>query len=81
MAKDGTPEEAVAARRQFQKAAELMRHGPFRSKEFGFDSKMMQMMMHDLDRVLGIESEAEPEALSVEVPTPKTQRHKKERPE
>lgn len=81
MAKDGTPEEAVAARRQFQKAAEFMRHGPFRSKESGFDSKMMHMMMHDLDHLLEIESEAEPESLPVDAPTSKALRHKKEKPE
>lgn len=82
MAKDGTPEEAIAARRQFQKAAEIMRHGPFRSKEFGlFDSKMMHMMMRDLDHLLEIEPEAEPESLSVEAASPKAQRHKKEKPE
>ena len=81
MAKDGTPEEAVTAKRQFQKAAELMRHGPFRSKEFGFDTKMMHMMMHDLDHLLEIESEVEPEAHSVDIPTPKAQRHKKGKPE
>lgn len=81
MAKDGTPEEAVAAKRQFQKAAELMRHGPFRSKEFGVDSKMMHMMMHDLDHLLEIESESEPDALPVDVPTSKSLRHKKEKPE
>jgi hypothetical protein len=58
-----------------------MRHGPFRSKEFGFDSKMMHMMMHDLDHLLEIESEPEPDTLSVEDTPPKAQRHKKEKPE
>jgi hypothetical protein len=81
MAKDGSPEDAVAARRQFQKAAEAMQHGMFRSKEFGFDHKMIRMMMHDMDHLLEIEFEAEPETSSVEAPTLKAQRHKKEKPE
>lgn len=81
MAKDGTPEEAVVARRQFQKAAEMMRHGPFRFKDFEFDSKMMHVIVHDLDRLLGIESEVEPEALPVDTPTSNARRHKKEKPE
>ncbi len=81
MAKDGSHDEAVAARRQFQKAAEVMRHGQFRSKEFGFDSKMMHMMMLDLDHLLETGSEADPEQLSEEEISTKTLRSKKEKPE
>jgi len=62
MARDGTTEEAVAARKQFQKAAELIRRGPFGPEEFGFDSKMVHMMVRDLDHLLDMEPESENEA-------------------
>lgn len=79
MAKDGTHDEAIAARRRFQKAADLMRHGPFRSEEFGLDSKMMHMMVRDLDHFLEVESEPESDAVSVKASTPKAQRQKREK--
>jgi len=81
MAKEGTPEEAADARRQLKRAAELMRSGPFIFKEFGINSKMMHVMMRDFDHFLEIESEAEAEDLSEEVPTLKAQRHKKQKPD
>ncbi len=62
VAKEGTTEEAVAARRQFQKAADLIRRGPFGPEEFGFDSKMVHMMVRDLDHLLEIEPESESDA-------------------
>ena len=62
MARDGTTEEAVAARKQFQKAADLIRRGPFGPEEFGFDSKMVHMMVRDLDHLLEIEPESENES-------------------
>jgi hypothetical protein len=76
MAKDGTTEEAIAARRQFQKAADLMRRGPFGSEEFGVDSKMMHMMVRDLDDLLEIEPESEFDAVAAESPSLKIPRPK-----
>jgi TIR domain len=59
MAKDGTSEDALVARRRFMKAADLLRHSPFGHDDFGFDSKMVRMMMRDLDHSLGPDSESE----------------------
>jgi hypothetical protein len=81
MAKDGTTEEAVAARRQFQKAADLMRRGPFAPEEFGFDSKMVHMMVRDLDHLLEIEPESETDSVAAERPSQKTLRPKTRKPE
>jgi hypothetical protein len=62
-AKDGVPGDAIAARRRFLKAADIMRRGRFGPDEYGFDTKMMHMLMRDLDHL--IEMEFEPEADSV----------------
>jgi len=43
--KAGLPQEASAARRRFQKAAELLRRGPFPMEEMGYDPEMMHMMV------------------------------------
>lgn len=80
MAKDGTAEEAVAARRQFQKAADLMRHGPFGPEEFGLDSKMMHMMVRDLDHFLEIEPESASDAVGAETLSKKAFRPKTNKP-
>jgi hypothetical protein len=80
MAKDGTPEEAVAARRRFQKAAELMRKGPFGPEEMGFDPHMMHMMMRELEHLVEAEPESEAEAEVSEPSGPKPRRKKGEKP-
>ncbi len=79
MAKNGTPEEALAARRRFQKAAELMRKGPFSPEEMGFDPKMIHMMVRELDHLLEFEPEAKVEAEVVDSPTPKPRGRKSEK--
>jgi hypothetical protein len=77
MAKDGTPEEATAARKRFQKAGELMRKGPFGSEEMGFDPHMMHVMMREMDHLF----EPEPEVKVAEVPDPKPRRKRGDKPE
>jgi TIR domain len=76
LAKDGTSDEAISARRRFKNAADAMRHGPFGSEEFGFDPRMMHMMVRDLDHVFEVESETggEPESVSSESRPAKLQR-------
>jgi hypothetical protein len=78
MARDGTPEEALAARRRFQKAAEMVRKGPFGPDEMGMDPRMMHMMMRELDHLL--EPEPEPEPETAELPAPKPRRKKGGKP-
>lgn len=80
MARDGTPEEALASRRRFQKAAELMRRRPFGPEEMGMDPRMMHMMVRELDHLLEPEPEPEPEAVASEHSTPKPRRKKGEKP-
>lgn len=65
MAKNGTPSEAVAARKRFLKAGELMRRGPFPPEELGFDPRMMLMLVREMDHLLEAESEVEAEAIDV----------------
>lgn len=79
MAKDGTPEEATAARKRFQKAGELMHKGPFGSEEMGFDPRMMHMMMREMDHL--VEPEPEPEVKVLEVPAQKPRRKRGDKPE
>lgn len=81
IARDGTPEEAIAARRRFQKAAELMRRGPFGPDEMGMDPRMMHMLVRELDHLLDTEPEpeAEPEAAESEPSAPKPRRKKDEK--
>lgn len=78
MAMDGTPEEALASRRRFQKAAEIMRKGPF-GPELGMDSRMMHMMMRDLDHLLDSEPTPEPEVEISDSTIPKTRRKKNDK--
>jgi hypothetical protein len=80
VARTGTQEEAAVARKRFQKAAELMRRGPFDPEEFGFDPRMMHMLVRDLDHLLETETEREPEAEVVEAPTQKPVRKKGAKP-
>lgn len=80
MARDGTPDEALAARRRFQKAAEMMRRGPFGPEELGMDPRMAHMMMRELDHLLEPEPKPEPELEAVEPPAPKPKRKKGEKP-
>lgn len=81
VAKNGTPEEAIAARRRFQKAVELLRRGPFDIEEMGFDPRMIHMMVRDLDHLLESEPEPEREAEVAEAPAPKPRRKKGEKTE
>jgi hypothetical protein len=74
-ARNGTPEEAMAARKRFQKTAELMRRGPFAPEEMGLDPRMMHMLLRELDHVL----EPEPEVDIAETPSPKSKRKKGEK--
>lgn len=80
IAKDGTPEEAIAARRRFQKAAELMRRGPFGPEEMGIDPHMVHMMVRELDHLLETGPESEAEAEVSEPSAPKPKRKKGEKP-
>jgi len=80
MAKDGTPEEAIAARRRFQKAAEVMRRGPFGPEEMGFDPHMMHIMMREMDHLLEVNPDLGLEPETVESPAPKSKRKKGEKP-
>jgi hypothetical protein len=80
LARDGSSEEALAARRRFQKAAEVMRHGPFSPEEDGMDPRMMHMMVRELDHLLdapepeaAIESQLSPPL----VPKPKRKKGEK----
>lgn len=77
MAKNGTPDEAIDARRRFQKAAELTRRGPLGPEEFGFDPRMMHVIMRELDHLLEVDHDVAPEleAEPSKVPAPKT-RHR-----
>lgn len=59
IAKDGSPEDAIAARRRFLKAADLMRRGHFSPDEIGFDTKFLHMMIRDLDHMLELDPESE----------------------
>lgn len=77
-ARDGTPEEALASRRRFQKAAEMMRMGPFGTEDMGMDPRMMHMMVRELDHLL--EPEPEPEAEPAVPSSPKPRRTKAEKP-
>jgi len=81
-ARDGTPEEALAARRRFQKSAEVMLRGPFGPEEMGMEPRMMHMMVRELDHLLEPEPEPEPEVEteSSEAFIPKPRRKKGEKP-
>jgi hypothetical protein len=83
MAKEGTSDEAIAARRRFQKAAELMQRSPFGSEEFGFDSRSVHMILRDLDHLLEVEPESEGQADETVSSTsrPGARRRKIEKPE
>jgi hypothetical protein len=83
MAKEGTPDEAVAARRRFQKAADLMRRGPFGHEEFGFDPLMMHMMVRELDHILepAPEPKPEPDPALLESPPRRVRRRRVPKPE
>jgi hypothetical protein len=65
MVKTGTPSDAIAARRRFLKAAELMHRGPFFPEELGFDPKMMHMLMREMDHLLGPGDESDPEVVDL----------------
>ena len=81
MAKDGTPEEATLARKQFQKAGDLMRKGPFGFEEMGIDPRMMHMMMREMDHFSERDPDPEPEVEVAEVTAPKPKRKKSDKPE
>jgi hypothetical protein len=60
-AKTGLPEDAEKTRRQFQRAVELLRHGPFHVEEMGIDPRHLHMLMRELERSIMIEPPAEEE--------------------
>lgn len=62
MAKEGSREEAAAARRRFQRAAEFMRKGPFPPEEMGVDPHTVHMMLRELDHLIHADPEPEPES-------------------
>lgn len=74
MARDGAPEDAIAARRRFLKAADLMRRGPLDPEELGFDSKFLHMMMRDLDHMLEIDPSSDSDLSPIEGGRAKQQR-------
>lgn len=77
MARDGTPEEALAARRRFQEAAEMLRRGPFGPEEMGMDPRMMHMMIRELDHLIA--PHPEPDIEEPEVVPSKRSRKKSEK--
>ena len=81
MAKDGTTVEATFARKQFQKAGDLMRKGPFGFEEMGIDPRMMHMMMREMDHFSERDPDPEPEVEVAEVTAPKPKRKKSDKPE
>lgn len=74
ISRDGTPEDAKAARRRFLRAADILRHGPFGSEDLGFDSKFLHTLMRDLDRLLELDRNTEGDSLAVEIMRVKPQR-------
>jgi hypothetical protein len=78
MARDGTAEEAITARRKFQRAAEHMRHGPFGPEEDGMDPRLMHMMVRELDHLLEPVPDA-PIETDPAPPSPKVKRRKGEK--
>jgi hypothetical protein len=80
-AKEGTPEEAQAARRRFVKAADVMRRGPFGPEDFGFDSKFLHMMMRDLEHLIELEPESEGDQVVPEGTRGRLQRAKQDKGE
>src|SRR6266571_5453343 len=71
-ARNGTPEEALTARRRFQKTAEFMRRGPFHPEEMGFDPRLVHMLSRELDHLL----DPEPDNAISEPDNPKAKRKK-----
>jgi TIR domain len=55
MARDGSADDALVARRRFLKAAEHLRREPFGHELFGSDSKFIHMMVRDLDHLLELD--------------------------
>lgn len=81
LSKDGSSDEATAARRRFLRAADLMKRGPFGPEEFGFDTKMLHMLVRDLDHLLDFEPEPEVESGVPEAQRSRLQRTKSDKPE
>ncbi|MEK7438013.1 MAG: toll/interleukin-1 receptor domain-containing protein [Pseudomonadota bacterium] len=54
----GLPEEAARAKRQFKRAVDVMRHGPY-MEEMGVDPHMLHMLMRELDHPMTRELPAE----------------------
>lgn len=79
VARDGAPEEAIAARRRFLKAVDLVRRGPFGPDELGFDSKIIHMMIRDLDHVLELDANSDSEPPAMDIARPRQQRGKPEK--
>ncbi len=82
VARSGTPEEALLARKRLQRAAELMRRGPFPPEEMGMDPRMVHMLVRELDHLLAdaepeVELEPGPEAAEPTVPRLRRKREEK----
>jgi hypothetical protein len=63
-AKGGTAEDAIMARRRFQRAADMARRGPF-LEELGIDPRFLHMALRELDDL--IEPRGEPELPAAKV--------------
>ena len=77
VARDGTAEEATAARRRFQRVADAMIHGPFGPDEMESESrKMMHMMLREFDHFLEVDSDtlSDPESSEDQGPQNASQR-------
>ena len=76
-ARDGTAEEATAARRRFQRMADAMRHGPFGMEESESESRMMMhMMIRELDHLLEVDSEVSADSESSSEQAPQATGHR-----
>jgi hypothetical protein len=51
-AKSGRREQARAAMKRFQRAAEFTLHGPFGVEEMGLDPRMLHMIEREFDHLL-----------------------------
>lgn len=71
--KAGLPEEAVRAKRNFKRALDVMRHGPFPMEEMGMDPHMVHRLMRELDHYTMNDS------ISEEEPKIKSKKKKEEK--
>ena len=72
-AKSGLPEDAERTKKQFFRAVELLRHGPFPAEEMGIDPRMVHMLTRELEHSMMLETPTEEE------PKAKPRRKKEEK--